>query len=383
MKICGIIVEYNPLHNGHVYHLNQVKKISGCDLLIAVMSGNFVQRGQPSLISKEIRTKLALQAGVDVVVELPYLYAVSHADLFSLGAISILNHCGVDEIIFGSESNDSSTLLELATKIDHPHFNELLKSIMNDGYSYPEACSKALKIITNKNTDLLANDLLGIQYIRNILHINKNIAFKTIKRRKSNYNDQEILHEEIASATSIRKALMKKENVDHVIPDYTKQMLNKTKLHYWNDYFPYLKYQITSQKHALKEIHDINEGIENAMIQHIKKETNYNQFVSSLVSKRYTKGKIQRLLTHVLNHVTKEEVQKWNIWNGPQYVRILGFKEKKTHDIKQLKKTSQVPIITNKNRNNHNLLKIDLRASEIYHLVDCERERKIPIIYPD
>ncbi len=383
MKICGIIVEYNPFHNGHLYHLNQAKKISQCDLLIAVMSGNFVQRGEPSIIDKHLRTKLALQKGVDLVVELPYLYAVSHADLFSFGAISILNHCGVDEIIFGSEINDSNILKEIALFINKNEFNDRLRRKMKEGYSYPKASSIALSYLTENKIDLLSNDILGIQYIRSIQKINKNISFKTIKRIHSNYHDETIKHEKIASATSIRQALIRKEVIDNTLPKETIEIIKNNHLHDWHDYFSLLKYKILSCQHLLHEIHDVNEGLDKAMIQNIHHSNDFNTYVSKLVTKRYTRGKIQRTLTHILNHVTKKEVDTLDRYNGPKYVRILGFNKNKSSFIKTLKKNSSIPFVTNITKSNYHLLKLDLRVNENYHLVDHHKERKIPIIYQD
>jgi len=380
LKIYGIIVEYNPLHNGHLYHLEQVKKMNDCDLLIAVMSGDFVQRGQPSLVNKQLRTKLALQAGVDIVIELPYLYAVSHADLFSLGAISLLNQCGVNEIVFGSETNEVHKLEEIARLIDHPHFNDLIKINLNNGFSYPEASSIALSTLTQKKVELLSNDLLGIQYIRNILRINKNITFRSIKRIHTNYKDTLITHQNIASATSIREAITNQQEFKKTIPHYTLDVIENAKLHDWNHYFSYLKYEITTNKNNLQEIHDVNEGLENALIKNIRNSQNFKHFVNLLVSKRYTTAKIQRTLTHVLNHVTKEEVIKSDILNGPKFIRILGFNESKSAFIKQIQKSSQIPLITNINKSNIDLLKLDLRVSEVYHLIDDVKERKIPCI---
>ncbi len=383
MKVCGIIVEYNPLHNGHIYHIEQVKKLSKCDILIAVMSGNFTQRGEPSIINKHLRTALALEAGIDIVVELPYVYAVGHADLFSFGAVSLLNQCGVDEIIFGSETNDINLLTNMAKMIDDNRFNEELHNLLKTGISYPEACNLTLKKLTGKDFDLLSNDLLGIQYIRYIMKINQGIAFKTIKRIHTNYNDTIIKHQHIASATSIREALKNKKAIKNTVPDFTLEVMEKNKLHFWNDYYPYLKYQIMTNKANLSSIHDISEGIENAIIENNEKYHCFTNLVESLVSKRYTKGKIRRILTHILNNVTKEEVSNLKIQDGPQYLRILGLKESKSYYLKNIKQGCEIPLITNINKYNYQLLSLDLRISEVYNLPDGKKERKIPIIYKD
>src|SRR5690554_2523817 len=299
------------------------------------MSGNFTQRGEPAILNKSIRTKLALQAGVDIVVELPYIYSVGHADLFSFGAISILNNLSVEEIVFGSESNDISYLLRIMKLLDTPIFNNLVKQNLSLGISYPESAINAIKSIVKENIELMPNDLLALQYIRQTNKINKNIKLKTIKRISSNFHDQEITNNDITSATSIRNTLQNRKDISTTVPLYTKDALKKGQLHYWHNYFPYLKYQIISMKQNLSHIHDVNEGIENAIISNINASDDFDKFVSSLTSKRYTKGRIQRILTHILNHVTKEDVRNLQIHNGPQYIRILGFNEKKSHIIKR------------------------------------------------
>lgn len=380
MKISGIIVEYNPLHNGHLYHLNEVKRISESDCIIAVMSGNFTQRGEPAIINKTIRTFLALKAGVDIVVELPYIYAVGHSDLFSFGAISILNHLGVNEIIFGSEENNLSLLKEISQIIDTPLFNDLLKDYLDKGFSYPESASLSINDTLKKDIRLLPNDLLALQYTRQANKINKNINVKSIKRIHNNYHDKDINLEGITSATSIRNALINKQDISNTVPSYTLKALNNTTLHYWENYYPYLKYKIISMKDALENIHDVNEGFQNAIINNINQCNDFTQLVTNLTSKRYTKGKVQRILTHILNHITKDEVSKHQIHNGPQYIRILGFKKEKSHIIKQLKENSLLPVITNINKSNYHYVKLELKVSSVYHIIDNDKERKIPVI---
>lgn len=376
MKICGIIVEYNPLHNGHLYHLQETKKLSQCDLLIAIMSGNYTQRGDVALLNKTIRTKLALMAGVDVVIELPYIYAVGHADLFSFGAISLLNYLGVQEIVFGSEANNLKLLTKIAKIIDTPQFNDLVKSYLDEGLSYPESTSLAINNLMKEKVNCLPNDILAIQYIRQAQRINKNITLKSIKRVGNNYHDI-VITDNKTSATSIRHALENKKDISKVVPEYTYEAIKNATLHFWHQYFPYLKYQILSLKENLSLIHDVNEGIENAIINNITKYHDFNSFVSSLISKRYTKGRIQRILTHILNHVTKEEFNKHK---EMMYIRILGFKKEKSHLIQNLKKHCTIPIITNINKNNYPYVKLDLKVSDVYHIIDNDKERKIPLI---
>lgn len=376
MKITGIIVEYNPLHNGHLHHISKTKEKSKCDILIAVMSGNFMQRGEPAIIDKHLRTMLAIKSGVDLVVELPYSYAVQSADIFALGAIKILNELGVDDIYFGSESDNVKSLELIAKLLDSKHFNEIVKEKIKEGISYPSACSYAIKKLTNINDRLYSNDILGIQYIRNILKINNNIMYHTIKRIHSNYNDESFTHSNIASATSIRNSVLKDEDISNFVPSYTLEILNKKQLVSWDDYFPYLKYQIISNQANLSKIHDVNEGIENAIFNNIHKVNNFNDLINSLISKRYTKSKIKRIMCHILNNITKEEI---NI-NKLQYIKILGFNKEKSNLIKNINGSSNIQLITNINKKNYQYVKLDEKVSQIYHLCDNSKSRKIPVI---
>ncbi|NLG82275.1 MAG: nucleotidyltransferase [Bacilli bacterium] len=381
MKIAGIIVEYNPFHNGHLYHLQETKRITNCDVLIAVMSGNFTERGEVAILDKHVRTRLALEAGCDVVIELPYLYAVASADLFSYGAIYLLNQCGVSEIVFGSESNDYLILSEKADLINQPAFDEKIKVFLAEGFSYPKAAELALSSLTNTAMEIKSNDILGIQYIRQIKRINPNIKYHTITRLGNAYHDQEIKSNQFASATAIRKAIKENKEICDVVPPYTAHALKNECLHFWEDYYPFLKYQILANHTNLHNIHDISEGLEKAIINAVKETTSFADLASSLVSKRYTKGRIQRCLTHILNNITKNDVKSYNLSAGPKCLRILGLRQDKSFIIQQLKKISTIPIVTNITRDNYNEVKLDLQVSQIYHLIDNKEERKIPIIF--
>ncbi|MDF2699341.1 MAG: hypothetical protein K0Q49_897 [Haloplasmataceae bacterium] len=375
MKITGIIVEYNPLHNGHLYHISETKKRAHCDFLIAVMSGNFVMRGEPALLNKQLRAELALKSGIDLVVELPYPFSVASADLFAYGAISILNNLNVDDIYFGSETDDVQALTLIAETLDTERFNAEIKIYLNQGLSYPKACENVLKSLHNSNYQFNANDILAIQYIRSILKINNQIKYYSIKRIHNDYNDQTFSHDRIASATSIRNALDNNITIDQYVPSYTSDILKTNKLVHWDDFYPYLKYQINVNQNNLHLIHDVNEGIEHAILNNINQYDDFNTFVASLVSKRYTTSKIKRILTHILNNVTKAEVNL----TGPQYIRILGINKSKSYVLKEIH--SNIPIITNINKNNYDLIQLDERISQTYHFIDQHKLRKIPIFY--
>ena len=210
MKILGIIVEYNPMHNGHIYQIEKATDIAKPDYTIVIMSGNFTERGTPSLIDKWKKTEIALKAGLDLVIELPFPFATQSADYFSYGAITILEKLKVKRLIFRSESDNIEDLKFIATtELNNPEFDKLVRIYSKFGNNYPTSLSLALKDLTDKEITA-PNDLLGISYLKTIIKHNYKIIPETIKRTNS-YHEEE-LNDEISSATAIRKAL--NENID-------------------------------------------------------------------------------------------------------------------------------------------------------------------------
>ena len=211
MKAIGIICEYNPFHNGHLYHLNKIKEKYKDYIVIAVMNGNYTERGEVTIIDKWKRKDIALEEGVDLVIELPFPFSTQSADFYAYGAITILEKLKCEKVIFGSESNNIEDLKLIAkTQIDNEDFDKLVKIYCKLGYNYPTALSKSIEDLTSKKIDT-PNDLLGISYIKTILKYNYNIIPETIKRTNS-YHHKE-LSNYISSATAIRQALLNNENV--------------------------------------------------------------------------------------------------------------------------------------------------------------------------
>ena len=233
----GLIVEYNPLHNGHIYHINKVKELYPDSLIIVVMSGNFLQRGDTSLINKWDKTKLALMNGVDLVIELPFVFATQSADKFAHGAIQILDNLKVNKIVFGSECNDINILKSMASvQINNMKYDNLVKKYMKEGINYPTAMSYALEKICG-NTVKLPNDILGVCYIKEILSLKSNMEPITIKRT-NDYNSTQ-LNLNICSATAIRQALREKKDISKYVPEYTLSYIKKEC--FIENYFPFLK----------------------------------------------------------------------------------------------------------------------------------------------
>ena len=380
MKITGIIVEYNPFHNGHLHHLQETKRLSQCDILIAVMSGNFLQRGEPAIVNKHLRAQMALQCGVDLVVELPYSYAVQNADLFAFGAVYLLNELQVDDIYFGSETNQVNHLKKIAQFTDTEAFNKEVKKWLDHGYSYPSSCQNAINTCLGTDQPFNPNDLLGIQYIRSILNINPKIKFQSIKRIHSNYHDVEITHEEIASATSIRHALYENKLINPYVPHATQKLLFQQTHVFWDAFYPLLKYQINLKGKDLSNFHDVNEGFEHAILKHINETDTFNALVEQLTSKRYTKAKVQRVLTHILNDITKNDIDTNELKQGPKYIRILGINKDKSHVLQYIKTKTSLPLITNLTKEDLQRVEIDEKTSRVYHLVLNSEPKKIPEI---
>jgi predicted nucleotidyltransferase len=381
LKACGIIVEYNPFHNGHYYHLHESKKVTNSDLIIAVMSGNFLQRGEPALISKWARTKMALAGGADLVIELPYVFASQKAEIFANGAISILSALAADTLCFGSESGDIQEIQRTIQLLDEKSkdFNHFIKQFLLKGNSYPKSASLAFKKLDGSENflDLSSpNNILGYHYVKAIQEQKSAITPYTIKRKNAGYHDPAFGEDNIASATSIRKALEKGNGTDlasieKVIPNETLQVLQEYRanygvLHTWELYYPYLQYKIlTSSPADLQEIYEAEEGLENRLIQAAKSSTSFNAFMNAMKTKRYTWTRLQRLCVHVLNNIKRTDIQTINLTKA-NYVRILGMSQIGQTYLNQIKKSISLPLVTTISQFNDPMLSIDLKAASTY-----------------
>ena len=360
MKMIGVIAEYNPFHNGHLYHLEEIKKKYPDYGIVLVMTGNFTERGDVSIIDKFIRTEIALTHGVDLVIELPYPFATQSADYFAYGAITLLEKLNCEKVIFGSESNNVDDLYLIAkTQIDNPEFDRLVKIYSKFGNNYPTALSLALSDLTNKKIDE-PNDLLGISYIKTILKNNYNIKYETIQRT-NNYHDTN-LDDEISSASSIREALKNNLDISNQIP---KDTINYyTDLHFIEDYFDILKYKIMTAE-DLSIYHTVEEGIDKLLKKKINEANSYSELIKLIKSKRYTYNKISRMLLHILCNFTKE---KANLFKDISYIRILGFNDTGKSYLNSVKKDIDIPIISKICKEKDPMLEFELQTTNIYNL---------------
>ena len=366
MKSIGIIAEYNPFHNGHFYHLSKVKELYPEHTIILVMSGNFTQRGDVSIIDKWKKTEIAKKAGIDLIIELPFPFATQSADYFSYGAITILEHLHVEKVVFGSESNNISDLETIVdTQLNNEDFDKLVKIYSKFGHNYPTSLSLALKDLTGKSITT-PNDLLGISYIKAIKTNNYKIIPETIKRT-SNYHDNSLI--EHSSATAIRNALKEKKDITDYIPSITKPYLDN--LHFIEDYFPLLKYKIITEK-DLSIYQTVDEGFDNSLKKHILECSTYKELIDKLKSKRYTHNKITRMLLHILCGFTKEQAKQFN---NITYLRILGFSKKGQTYLNKIKKEVSIPIISKINKEKDPMLEFELYTTSIYSLTDKDPKK--------
>ena len=360
MKSIGIIAEYNPFHNGHLYHIQKIKEKYKDYTLILVMAGNFTQRGDVSIIDKWKRKDIAINYGIDLVIELPFPFSTQSADFFAYGAVTILEKLKVEKIIFGSESNNIKDIELIAkTQIENELFDNLVGLYSKNGYNYPTALSKALEDITNIKIDT-PNDLLGISYIKEILKNNYNIQYET-KKRTNNYHDKNST-DEIASATTIRNNLKNKIDIKKQVPELTYNNLNN--LHFIDDYFNLIKYKIITEK-DLSIYQTVDEGIDNLLKKEIVNCNNIDELINKIKSKRYTYNKISRMLIHILCNFTKE---KANSFREITYIRILGFNKIGKEYLNKIKKDIDIPILSKINREKDKMLEYELETTLIYDL---------------
>lgn len=378
----GIITEYNPFHNGHLFHINKSKELTKCKNCIVVMSGNFVQRGEPAIFDKFLRTKMALLNGADIVLELPLQFATSSAENFAMGAIDLLEKTGiVDKICFGTENGDLEILFKIAkilAKEDENYKNMLYKELKK-GISFPKARQNVIESILKKDVNFLSmpNNILAIEYLKALIKLNSKIKPFTIKRQSSLFHSKEILGA-VASATAIRLAF--KENrindIKKCIPKNCYDLicgLGNYKIPSIDDYSSILNYILkTDELEKIRNISEISEGIENRIL---KNSDTFliSELIEKVISKRYTKTRIQRAFLSIILQKTKEE-EIINKIKLNQYIRVLGFKKESVSILNEISKKSNLPIITNLKKYKsldkfiQNNIEKSIMATDIYNI---------------
>ena len=368
MKAIGIIAEYNPFHNGHLYHINKIKEKYPNHKLILIMAGNFTERGGVMLLDKWKRTEIALKHGIDLVIELPYPFATQSADYFAYGSITILEKLHVEKVIFGSESDDLETLELIATtQINNPEFDKLVKIYSKLGNNYPTAISKAIYDLTEK-TIKTPNDLLGVSYLKVIISNNYKIKAEKVKRI-NNYHDKNITGE-ISSATAIREALKDGKDISNSVPKDTLKYY--TNLHYIDDYFEILKYKIITTE-DLTIYQTVDSGLSKALKREILKSNNTEELIKNVKSKFYTYNKISRMLIHILCNFTKEKAKNFN---NITYIRVLGLNNSGRLYLNEIKKELETPLISKITKSKDAMLEFELETTNVYAIKDSNLYNK-------
>ena len=356
MIATGIVVEYNPLHNGHIYHIQRSREITNCDVLVAVMSGNFVQRGEPALIDKWDRTNAALDHGVDLVLELPFIYCNQSAKQFAQAAIKILDLAQVKHIVFGSESNNMDELQEIAEMSINP---DNLKEALRSGMGFP----KAYGLMAG---EYYPNDILGIAYLKALK--DTNIIAHTIQRTV-HYHDTNLTNK-IASAKAIREGI----SLGNDISPFTPMIIDPDQTHHLSLYYPYIKtLLLTLDKTYLKSLFLFNEGIENHLIKQASLTNDYEQFINNAVTRRYSRARIQRTLIALICHIKKQDVLDLPALDT---IRVLGFNDQGQKYLKLLKK-QEVNIATRFNQIPKPYRKMEHKATIVYHSLTHHNEEAI------
>lgn len=359
MKILALITEYNPFHNGHIYHIEKAKALTKPDVTIAIMSGNFTQRGEIAITDKFTRTKAALKH-VDLVAELPLLNAVSSADDFAQGGVHIADKLQATDLVFGSESGSIDALINAADESalfeDSPEFHALLKQ----GYSYP----RAISALADSSLLSSPNDTLGIAYINALKELDSSIRPGTIKRIGNNYSDASLSSAEFSSATSLRAALFQgdTEQARNFMPESLINQMMASHLASNEDFYKTLKTVILTRSAAeLKNIYMMTEGLEHRLKDKIRSAGSYDEFLSAVKTKRYTWTRLSRLMIAILLNITKDVMVQHTLVDS---VRILGMTKKGQQYLKTL---NSVNIITNVNKKNRDLVSHEVTATEVYN----------------
>ena len=396
MKAVGLVTEYNPFHNGHLYHLNKAMELTGADISVAVMSGDFVQRGEPAVLDKYTRTSMALNSGVNLVIELPVNYAVSSAESFAAGALKVLDYIKADSIAFGSESGNIERLSKLAHILcdnEDTLYKEISKYTAN-GISYAAARQKVVEKLTDKDTAAMltsSNNILAVEYLKAIIKNNFAIKPYTIKRQGDSYNDTDI-RSEYASATALRGNL-KADNISKYIPVKAGLILSSnTNYIYPDDITEALFTRLLGILFASS--YDKNVFIENVMrYPDVNKEIagrlyksamdmitrtvpqgaeskdngafSFGSLCEHIKTKEVPLSRIKRALVRITLGLDKKHMEKYA--NEP-YIRVLGFDKKGQEYLSYIRKTVEVPLIT-KIADYKEMLLDDIHAANIYNMI--------------
>lgn len=377
MKISAIICEYNPFHAGHLYHIRQTKRLTGCDHVVAIMSGSVVQRGLPAIYDKWARTDAALSCGADLVLELPAGYACASAERFAYGAVRLAELTGIaDTLSFGCETEDLSLLQSLAELFsDEPEaYQSYLRRFLADGNSFARSRAIAAEKLIPGAERILSesNAILAVEYLKALKRLNSDILPCPILRAGSSAEQSDSLPDQYASARAIRKAL-----ADHTdlpagtIPSEAEKFFRNNSPVFIGQFSDLLLYRLRSMSPAeLAQIAEVSEGIEHKILLAARSSSDYAELLGNIKSKRYPQSRLQRILMNTLLGITKEMQMQMD---AAPYIRVLGVKKESTHLLSLLSAHAKAPVITSPAGIDNIGLSLDIRATDIRAIMDADK----------
>ena len=415
MKITGLITEYNPFHNGHLYHIQESRRVTGADAVIVIMSGDYVQRGVPAIMPKRLRAEMALKCGADAVFELPVCYATGSAEYFAAGAVSFLDRLGVvDALCFGSECGSLEALTDIADLLlqEPAGYRALLKDHLRQGLSYPAARAQAVSgyLHSPDAAKLLSdpNNILGVEYLKALRKQKSSIRPYTILRTGSHYHDTALSGGHFSSASAIRSllaysglALRTEENggtfedrnfsgvlnelEDQMPPSCLEQLKDSHRVSfpvYQNDFSLILKYKLLNKRpDSLLRYMDVSEPLANRICARLDNFFNYKQFCDLIRTKETTQTRINRALLHIMLGVKKEDVETYIKSGFHFYARLLGVRKDKNRLLSLIAKKSALPLLARLSdadslpAQGKRMLRNDMLASDLYMSVVTDKYR--------
>lgn len=386
MKSCGIIAEYNPFHNGHQYQIQEAKKLTSAEIVIVIMSGNFLQRGEPAIVDKWQRAEMALSSGADLVIELPVAFSVQPADYFAKGGVSLLQELRCDALSFGTESGTGEEFQIFAEQWNS-HEKEIaarFNALKNNGETYATQMQQAVKeVIPNTELNSMApNTILGLAYAKENNRYPKPMTLHSVIRVGSGYHENKLGDTPFQSATALRKEMLKVTeasqdltSIQTAVPSTTLDILQQADFASWENFWPFLKYQLILQsEEQLREIYQMNEGIEYRLKKKASEAETFEHFIELVKTKRYPWVRLQRLFTYILLQFKKADMQE--ALRRPKAIRVLGFTEKGQQHLSKVKKEISLPIISRLNQKNNFLWEMDIRAGKIYQLATKKNQEE-------
>ena len=388
MKICGLVTEYNPFHNGHMHHMREARELTGCDYLIVVMSGNYVQRGTPAIIDKYERARMALEGGADLILELPVLFSTASAETFARAAVSLLNQLGcVDALCFGSELGDIAPLQKIADVLNHEpeSVSKDIREYVRSGMSYPLARSLALTDFFGDSIENLSailespNNILGIEYLRAIEHLNASMVPYTIRRWTTEHHSN-ATYQDVASATALRKMLYEDDGFEKIVPYVTSYTAREFAIKSGictpvraDDLSMLLQYRLENECDHLTDYLDFTPELQERVRNLLTDVFTFKEWASALNTKNITHTRINRALLHLILNIKTADLKAYADEDYCMYARILGFRSASQPLLSEIRLNTALPMITKMADTKRNLsekalklLSFDVKAADIY-----------------